>query len=148
MPVVPRRLPRAPQRGFTLTELMIAVATLGVLATIAVPSYLDYLQRGRLMEAFSTLSSYSLALEQYYQDNRTYVGGCTSRPPTSANFTYACTLGATTYTLVATGATSIVSGFVFTLDQAGSRATTGAPDGWTASAACWVARRSGPCQAY
>ena len=145
MPAASRRTLLAPQRGFTLIELMIAVATLGILTTIAVPSYVDYLKRGRLTEAFYTLSSYSLALEQYYQDNRTYVGGCTAKPPTSVNFTYACTLGATTYTLTATGATSIVSGFVFTIDQAGVRATTGVPTGWTTSTSCWVTRKDGSC---
>ena len=148
MPAASRRILRASQRGFTLIELMIVVATLGLLTTIAVPSYLDYLRRGRLTEAFYTLSSYSLALEQYYQDNRTYVGGCTVKPPTSSNFTYACTLGATTYTLAATGVTSSVNGFVFTLDQTGSRATTGVPKGWTANAACWIDRKSDQCQTY
>ena len=143
-----RRFIRAPQRGFTLIELMIVVAALGVLTTIAAPSYVDYIKRGRMTEAFNTLSSYTLALEQYYQDNRTYVGACTANPPTSGNFTYGCTLGATTYTLTATGATSSMNGFVFTLDQAGSRATTGAPSGWTASAACWIDRKSGPCQTF
>ena len=146
--LTPRRFIRASQRGFTLIELMIVVSTLGVLTTVAAPSYLDYSKRGRLMEAFYTLSSYSLALEQYYQDNRTYVGGCTAKPPASGNFTYACTLGASSYTLTAAGATPSVNGFVFTIDQAGSRATTAAPSGWTANAACWISRKSDPCQTY
>ena len=127
---------------------MIVVVALGLLTTIAVPSYVDYLKRGRMMEAFNALSSYSLALEQFYQDNRTYVGGCTANPPTSSNFTYACTLSSSAYTLTATGSTSTVTGFVFTLDQAGTRATTGVPSGWTANASCWISRKSGQCQTY
>lgn len=139
---------QAVDRGFTLLELMMAVAVLILLTTISVPLYLDYAKRGRLLEAFNTMSSYALALEQFYQDNRTYVGGCTSRPPTSGNFSYACTLSGNGYMLTATGSSSTVSGFVFTLDQTGAHATTAAPSGWTANPGCWISNKSGQCQIY
>jgi len=137
---------RADSQGFTLIELMITVAVIGILVRVALPSYLDYVKRGKISEAFNTMSSYSLALGQFYQDNRTYVGGCTANPPTSVNFTYACTLAATSYTLTATGATPATTGFTYTLTDTGARATPAAPSNWTTSTTCWVSSRSGACQ--
>jgi len=136
---------RAPCGGFTLIELMITVAVIGILVRVALPSYLDYVKRGKISEAFNTLSSYSLALGQFYQDNRTYVGGCAT-PPTSTNFTYSCTLAATSYTLTATGSTPATTGFTYTLTDTGARATPAAPSNWTTSTTCWVNSRSGACQ--
>ena len=142
---------RRRHRGFTLIELMITVAIVGILAKVAIPAYMDYTKRGKLTEAFNNLSTCSMSLGQYYQDNRTYVGaslggGTTSQCQTSStNFGYALSnQTATGYTLTATG-NGAASGFVFTLDNTGSRATTGAPSGWTTSTTCWTSSRSG-CQ--
>ena len=141
---------RRRHRGFTLIELMITVAIVGILAKVALPSYLDYTKRGKLTEAFNNLSSCSMALSQFYQDNRTFVGATLTGSnnqcqATSSNFGYALSnLTTTGYTLTATGS-GAVSGFVYTLDNTGTRATTGAPSGWTTSTSCWTSSRSG-CQ--
>jgi len=139
------------QRGFTLIELMITVAIIGILARVAVPAYLDYVKRGKLAEAFNQLSSCSMTMGQYYQDNRTYVGADTSTTlasclTASTNFKYALSnLSATGYTMTATGTSTSATGFTFTVDASGTRATTAAPSGWTTSTSCWMNSRNG-CQ--
>ena len=78
------------QRGFTLIELMIVIAVIAILAAIALPSYNDYIRRGKIAEGTSGLADLRVKMEQWYQDNRTYVGGpCTT---TSRYFTFACSV--------------------------------------------------------
>ena len=138
-------------RGFTLVELLVVVAIVGILAAIAVPQYSDYVTRGKLAEATATLSQHRVKMEQFFQDNRTYVGACaagTIAPlPTGRYFVYACpTLTPIAFSLTATGiAAQGTADFVFTLDQANSRATTGAPTGWTTNATCWITNKAGGC---
>jgi len=134
------------QNGFTLIELMITVAIVGILAAIALPAYSDYVIRGKLAEAHAQLLTLRSAAEQYFQDNRTYIGfPCTAAG--TKYFTYTCTnLTATTYTANATGVASEgTNGFVYTLDQSNTRATTAVPANWTTSATCWVKKKSGQC---
>jgi len=139
-------------RGFTLIELMVTVAIVAILAAVALPSYSDYVTRGKLTEATSTLADLRVKLEQYYQDQRTYAGACTAGTvaplPTGEYFDFTCpTLSATAFTIQATGkAGSSVASFTYTLDQSNSRKTTAVPSGWgTATINCWVIRRGGGC---
>lgn len=139
--------------GFTLIELMIVIAVIGVLATIAMPSYNEYIIRSKLSEAFSALSQMSTKLEQFYQDNRTYTGACTAGtvaplPPNTTNFTFTCpTKNDTTYSVVATGAGQM-AGFTFTLGPNNAQSTTAVGAGWSAAGlpkTCWVKNKSGGC---
>jgi type IV pilus assembly protein PilE len=139
-------------RGFTLIELLIVVAIIGVIAAIAVPQYGDYITRSKLTEATATLSEHRVKMEQFFQDNRTYVSACATgsiaAAPTGRYFTYDCgTPTATTFTITATGvAAQGTAGFVFTVNQANARATTGVKTGWDgAGASCWVTNKSGGC---
>src|SRR5450432_2406556 len=110
------------EKGFTLIELMITVAVVGILLKLALPAYSDYVKRGKLVEGTSTLSDGRVKMEQFFQDNPTtgYVGG--PAPAATTNFTYATSTAlipaptATTYTIVATGIGSL-AGFVYTINQ-------------------------------
>lgn len=138
--------------GFTLIEVMITVAIIAILAAVALPSYRDYTTRGKLTQAYSTLAGLGVSMQQYYQDNRSYINACAvtglaAKPPADGNFVYDCpTKTATAFLVNATGvAGSAVEGFTFTLDQNGARATTSVPSGWTSNASCWVRSKSGSC---
>ena len=102
------------QHGFTLIELMIAVAIIAILSAIAIPQYSEYVMRSRITEATMTLSDQRLKMERFFQDNRSFqpVGlpaACTANtvappPGPTAHFNFVCTVGSpTTYTVTATG---------------------------------------------
>jgi len=152
---------RRTQRGFTLIEAMVTVAIIAILAAVAIPSYRDYVIRGKLTEAFGGLADARVKIEQYYQDNRTYpVGGCTTSTTPGAtqvtvqtlkNFTLDCgTPTATAYTVTATGINDM-TGFSYTVDQNAVKTSTfsgtGSSAGWTAASpnTCWVMRKGGQC---
>lgn len=130
-------------RGFTLVEIMVVIVIVGILMAVGIPMYGDYVTRSRLSEAFTALAGAQPSAEQYWSNNRTYAGF--TPPAATANFSYTLSdASASTYKLTATGQGK-TSGFVYTIDHNGNRATTASPPGWGTSATCWVDRKGGAC---
>ncbi len=140
-------------RGFTLIELMIAVAIVAILAMVAIPSYSAYIMRGHLAEAANGLAATRAQMERHFQDNRSYATVGTFTTPCAASsgltyghFTVSCsgTPTATTFTLQAVGS-GPVSGFTYTINQADVRATTAAATGWNTCASKWLVKKGDTC---
>ena len=133
------------QKGFTLIEVMVVVAIIGILTAIAMPNYTAYVQRGKAAEATSHLANLRVQMEQFYQDNRTYVGGPCAPTAGADNFTYACPVAstATAYNLVATGVSAKgMTSFAFSVDQNNAKTST---FNGTVGATCWLTRYGGSC---
>jgi type IV pilus assembly protein PilE len=62
------------ENGFTLIELMITVAIIGILSAIAYPSYMQYVLRANRADAKAILMESSQFMERYFTTNNTYVG--------------------------------------------------------------------------
>ena len=134
-------------KGFTLMELMIVVAIIAILSAIAIPAYGDYVTRAKIIEATSFLADLRVKMEQFFLDNRTYIGGpCTI---TATYFTFSCTAGQPTidtYVIQAVGSGSMTN-FTFTIDQANTKTTAVVPTGWALPSPnlCWVTKKGGLC---
>lgn len=140
-------------RGFTLIELMMAVAIVGILTAVAYPNYRNFVVRGHLVDATTALSSFRADMERHFQDNRSFATVGTFTTPcavaesarTVGNFVISCAaVGATSYTLQAVGR-GPVAGFTFTVTHQDVRATTAAPSGWTTCATGWMLKKGQTC---
>ena len=78
------------QRGFTLIELMIVIAIIGILAAIAIPAYQDYTIRSQVTEGVTLASGVQVATTDYYASNGTWPTGMTGGG-TALNYTGAVT---------------------------------------------------------
>jgi type IV pilus assembly protein PilE len=139
-------------RGFTLIELMITVAVVALLATIALPSYTAYLTRGKIADAVASLADYRVKMEQYFQDNRNYGTASASCPVTAATsqyFTFSCLVGAATpsvsYTATATsiaGALGTATGdYTYSINESNAKDTSKFK-GAAVTKSCWLIRGS------
>ncbi len=148
------------RRGFSLIEVLIVIGVISILAAVALPSYRNYVLRGKVAEATSQLSATRVKLEQWFQDNRSYCANSASCPgacpasalPDATNakyFTYADnnTCSTTAYTITATGvANQGMSGFRYTINQSNVKTTLEAtPWNITATVNCWVTKQDGSC---
>ena len=136
------------QGGFTVIELMVAVAIVSILSAIAYPSYTSYLFRSRVPEAMEALAGYQIRMEQRFQDMGNYANGaaCAIAVPTGLkNFDITCTTsnGGLQYEAKAVGKNAM-SGLEYRINQNGRRWTPSHPKG--AKTDCWTVR-GGTCDA-
>jgi type IV pilus assembly protein PilE len=144
--------------GFTLIEVMITVAIVAILASVALPSYRNYTMRGKIPEATTNLAAKRVRMEQFFQDNRTYLptapatNAGNTDTSTSKYFDFSArdaggaeTRNANAYTLYARGK-GTMAGFVYSIDQSGAKSSTvTGVSGWSGNASCWVTKQGGQC---
>ena len=70
--------------GFTLIELMIVVAIIGILAAVAIPAFLDYMKKSKATEAGEQLNAIGKVQERAYCDNSSYTVATGARLPLAA----------------------------------------------------------------
>lgn len=132
-------------RGFTLIELLIVVAIIGILMAIALPSYNDYVTKGKLTEAMTVLSDLQVREEAYYTDNREYAA-LTPRTGQTQYFDNTACVTTTVGGLAKQGylctATSTALGYSYTVNEAGTKSTV-KPDASTVT--CWLKNPGGSC---
>lgn len=68
-----KKISMSQQKGFTLIEMMVIVAIIGILAAVAYPSYDEYVKRGNRSEGQALLSDTAAAQERYYSQNFVYI---------------------------------------------------------------------------
>jgi type IV pilus assembly protein PilE len=124
-------------RGFSLIELMIVIAVVAILASIAVPSYRQYVLRAHRTEAKAALLNVAAAQEKFYLQNNTYTTALTAAPPaglgiaaTTRNGYYNIAIGGAdntsfSVTATATGAqTKDARCLTFTINELGVKTAT------------------------
>ncbi len=121
-------------RGVTLMELLVVVVIIGILASVAVPSYRRYLLRSQRTEAMTALMNAQTAQEKFFLQFNAYSNNLTAAPPAglgllnrTATEKFAVTLARPTVTTFTVTATAIGGQMnddtcrVFTINQAGTR---------------------------
>lgn len=144
------------RRGFTLIEMMIVVAVIGILAAIAWPSYIDYIRKSRRVDAKNALLDMAARQERFFSINNTYTDSAaalgysalpqavnssgTSYYSLNVSVTAATATALPTFTATATptgSQTSDVACYAYKLTQLGVQTNTSSTNGAVTGANCW-----------
>ena len=149
------QIKRSIQKGFTLIELMIVVAIIGILAAVALPAYQDYTVRARISEGLVMASSAKLAVAENASNGREFASGWTGPAATNnvasiaiaqgsgeITVTYAAAAGGNTIILVPTSSGALVG------TATGSTIPQGGSVNWTCNTGTTLAKfRPAQCRA-
>jgi type IV pilus assembly protein PilA len=114
---------RSIQKGFTLIELMIVVAIIGILAAVALPAYQDYTVRAKVTEGLSMASAAKLAVAENASNGKNYDSGWT--PPTGTAAVTSVGITAATGVITITYTAAAGAGTITMVPSSGGVAFTG-----------------------
>jgi len=129
-------------KGFTLIELMIVIAIIGILAAVGYPAYTSSVKKGNRADAIDSLLSLAGRMEEYYINNDSYAGATINAAGTgtvgsnkTSDDLYTLSITSATafaYSLTATPKTADAECSTLTLNSLGQKSATG-----TSAASCW-----------
>jgi type IV pilus assembly protein PilE len=130
------------QRGYTLIEVLTAVAVLVILATIALPAYANYMRKAKIHDAFTFLLALHTKEQLYWTDAHDYgPSACAigALAGTSKYFSYTCDINNSQqgYLITAKGQGDLLN-YNFTIDMNGKRQTIDFPGVSGLPAQCWL----------